>query len=164
MAFVFVASGLALLGAWHYVVSTRRAHDVRAYHDARVPYHPQLSTARLDAFAIYDRWTHGNAVRAMHEFSRLYQESFLHESDPFDLADQMHAQRIATSRELHALRLWLPNDLAKERQLIAYAEEIDASMRAALDEMYLRRDVRGFNPHAGDDTPTGTKAATDVWA
>jgi hypothetical protein len=159
----FLAGGAALVGAWHYVTWARRAHDVRSYHDAHVPYHPHLSTARLEAYAVYDRWTHGNAVEAMREFSRLYQESFLQDADPYDLADRMHARRIVTSREIHALRLWLPNDLPKERQLIAYAEEIDATMRAAVEEMYQRRDVRGFNPHVGD-VPPGVRAANDVWS
>jgi hypothetical protein len=154
------------VGLYKYFQSVSALHDVRAYHDADIPYFPHLSTARLDEFATYDRWTHGNAVVAMREFSRLYQETFLADADPERMMCRMQAARATAMKELYGLRMWLPNDASKSRRLATYANEIDATMATILREVATRRGVHGIEPHAGrlrvsDDL--GVHPVDDVW-
>ena len=153
-------------GVWWYYTKVQTMNDVRAYQDTPVMYQPVLSTARLDEFQTYDPVSHTRALQSMREFSRLYQESFLADADALDILARMHTMRSQTTRELHALRHWLPNDLALDRRLLACIEETDSAMVTALREVSDRRDVRGYDPVLGrarfqDDL--GVRAIDDEW-
>lgn len=169
MRAALIIGAVAGYGLWTYFTKLRQLNDVRAYHDKAVPYYPQLSTARLDEFATHDLWTHGRAVAAMKEFSRLYQESYLGDTEAATLLRRMQEMRATAMREMHALRLWIPNDLGKDRRMLACIEETDAAMVTALREVADRRGTQGIEPYAGrlrfwdDKEGITVRASNDVW-
>lgn len=153
-------------GLWRYFKATQALHDVRAYQETKVPYYPHLSTSRLDEFVQYDGWSHSQAVASMEEFSRLYQESFLADSPAKTIVCRLQSSRARCMRHLYALKDWLPNDVRLMRRLIACAEETDAAMATAIEEVSRRRGVEGLEPHAGRLRfwdQLGVRASNDSW-
>lgn len=158
---------IAAYVAWKYYGQVRQMHDVRSYQETEIPHAPAISTARLSEFEQYDRWTHGNAIAAIKEFSRLYQESFLGDADAANVLCRMQTMRAKTTKELYGLKMWIPNDVHQHRRILAAIEEIDAMMAATLREASERRGIRGIEPHAGrlrpQDDLGGVRPADDTW-
>jgi hypothetical protein len=163
------AVALAAVALWWYFDRLRRSNDVRdLLATTAVRFEPRLSEVRMREFADTDRLTHGAAVDAMREFSRLYQESFVptYARSAASLVTRMQDWRAVFVREMHALRMWLPNDLPKERRLLAAIEETDAAMELAVQDVSGRlKGTALLRPYVGRQRlfGGGVRAADDTW-
>lgn len=149
-----------LYAAFKYI---SRLHDPDDYLALDVGFEPRISIARFDGFEKYDALSHEAGLFALREFSRHYQSAFLSKADPVAIVSKLARCRRDFVREMHALRMWLPNDAPLERRLLAGIEEADTAMATALAEVAKRYpEVRlahgaGVLPH-----PT-LRAHDDVW-
>jgi hypothetical protein len=159
---IFMAGAGVALGAWAYAVS-KRANDPLEVASTQVDHEPRISTARFEGLDAIDPVTHGAGVAAIREFSRHYQASFLAESDPAEVLRQMSLARRRMQREFHALRMWLPNDAAANRRVVAGIEETDAAMALAMAEVAARFPRLRLAFGAGILQHPTLRAADDVW-
>lgn len=116
----------------------KRLNDPNDYLSLNVPYEPRISVARFQGLRSFDTSTYDAGIAAIREFSRLYQSSFLFETNPADVVKKMSHSRQRMHKEFHALRLWLPNDMQAEKRLVQGIEEVDDMMARALVDVTAR--------------------------
>ena len=150
------------LGAWAFRY-LRRLNDPLDYLSLSVAYEPQLSIARFEGLRQYDALTYDDAMAAMREFSRQYQASFLAETDPAEVVRGMARARSKMHANFHTLRQWLPNDLPRERRVLAGIEETDARMALAMRDVAKRYPSVALLHGAGILADPSVKAAHDLW-
>jgi hypothetical protein len=126
---------IVLYFAFRYV---RRMNDPNDYLSLNVPYEPRISISRFGGTRQFDPVSYDAGIAAIREFSRLYQSSFLFETDPADVVKKMSHARQRMHKEFHALRLWLPNDLHVEKRVVQGIEEVDDMMARALTDVTSR--------------------------
>jgi len=159
---IFIFGLGTALGAWAYAVS-KRMNDPLDYASLQVAHEPRISTARFEGLDAIDPVTHAAGTAAVAEFSRQYQASFLAESDPSDVIHKMSLARRRMQREFHALRMWLPNDAALNRRVLAGIEETDAAMALAMADVAARFPEVRLAFGAGIVQQPKVRAVGDVW-
>lgn len=151
--------GLGLAWMFSYV---RRQNDPQDY--ASIGGHqPRFSVARFDAMRQYDSITYDAGFGALSEFSRVYQSSFLDGVEPETIVRQLAVCRNTARKEFHALRRWLPNDIALDRRLLAGIEETDAAMALAMKDLADRFPAIRLQFGAGILVHPTLRAADDVF-
>lgn len=140
----------------------QRLNDPNDYLSLDVPYEPRISVARFRGTRQYDPSTYDKGIAAIREFSRLYQSSFLFETNPEHVIEKMSHARQRMQKEFHALRLWLPNDMYLEKRLVQGIEEVDDAMARALTDVTSRfPDVKlSFGAGKAQDR---LRAIDDTW-
>jgi hypothetical protein len=158
--YVLIAIFVALVFVFRYV---RRLNDPNDYASLHVPYEPRISIARFQGLRDADPLSYDAGIAAIREFSRLFQSSFLHETDPHDVVKKMAHSRQRMHKEFHALRLWLPNDMYRERRLVQGIEEVDDMMARALADVAARFPQVKLYFGAGVLSQAPIRAADDTW-
>lgn len=157
---VALVTAIVLLAVFRRV---RRLHDPSDYLSLSTGFEPRFPTARFTGFDAYDKVTYDAGMLAMREFSRHYQSSFLAGATPSAVIDAMARCRRDFVREMHALRMWLPNDAPLERRLLAGIEETDAAMAAAMAVVAERFPETKLKHGAGANVRSTLRAKDDVW-
>lgn len=154
---------LAIIVGWWYL-RERRLHDPLDVASYAVQHEPRLDVARFDGLRSYDPLNYDDGIAAIREFSREYQESFLNEPDhPVGNVLAMARCRRRMHKHMHALRMWLPNDSAMERRLLAGIEETDAGMAWAMAELTRRYPGTKLMQGAGILMHPTVRGYDDVW-
>lgn len=156
-----VAVGVAVL--MFILKGVRRSNDPLDYASLAVHHEPRISIARFIGLDVYDRISHASGIASITEFSRVYQSSFLAETDAMTVLRDMSRCRLKMHREFHALRLWLPNDAALEHRILAGIEETDAAMALAMKDVTARFPNTKLAFGAGVLGHPTLRSDTDVW-
>lgn len=140
----------------------QRLNDPNDYLSLDVPYEPRISISRFRGTREFDPVSYDAGIAAIREFSRLYQSSFLFETNPENVVKKMSHARQRMQKQFHALRLWLPNDMYLERRLVQGIEEVDDAMARALSDVASRfPDVKLYL--GAGKTQDRVRAFDDTW-
>ncbi len=153
----------ALAGIVWYAFRVKRMNDPRDYASIDVAHEPRISTVRFQEFELVDPVSYAAGTAAVQEFSRLFQETFRAKVSMAIVLTKMAHARQRMHREFHALRMWLPNDAAAERRLIAGIEETDAAMALAMYNVVRREPSVTLLHGAGILADPTVRAAGDTW-
>ena len=156
-----LAIGVAVL--MYVLKSVRRSNDPLDYASLDARHEPRISVARFADLEVYDRVSHASGIASITEFSRVYQSSFLAETDAMTVLRDMSRCRLKMHREFHALRLWLPNDAALEHRILAGIAETDAAMALAMKDVTARFPNTKLAFGAGVISHPTIRSDTDVW-
>jgi len=130
MAGLWFIVGIVLILARRYV---SRLNDPLGYVNAE--YNPHFQTTYFEGTRDFDPVSYDDAMHAIAEFSRLYQTSFLKETDPTNVIKHMSRQRRLMHRNIHILRQYFPNDLALEKRVLLGLELTDGGMAWCLADV-----------------------------
>lgn len=114
----------------------RQLNDPLGYVNTR--YNPHFQTTYFDGTREFDRISYDDAMHAIAEFSRLYQTSFLKETDPAVVIKHMSTQRRLMHRHIHTLRHYFPNDLLLDKRVLLGLESIDGGMAWCIADVARR--------------------------
>jgi len=133
MAGLWIIVGIVLFVAGQ---SISRLNDPLGY--VNTQYNPHFQTTYFEGTRDFDPASYDDAMHAIAEFSRLYQTSFLKETDPATVVKHMSKQRRLMHRHIHTLRQYFPNELRLEKRVLLGLESTDGGMAWCLADVAER--------------------------
>lgn len=160
-AVAWVVAWFVLYALWSAVSRVSDPNDLASL---KIRHAPAIDTTRFDVYKELDSVSYTAAMSTITEFSRLFQTSFLAETDITQCVTRLHECRAKSMRELHSLRMFLGNDATLDRRMIQSIEDVDAAMARSLADVASRhpsvRLLFGSGVYAND----GIRAADDTWS
>lgn len=148
---------VALVYGTRYMI---RLNDPMGYVNTR--YNPHFEVTYFEGTRQFDPLSYDDAMHAIREFSRLYQTSFLQETDPATVVKHMSRQRRLMHRHVHTLRRYFPNTSSLDRRVLVGLEHTDGGMAWCLADVTRRHPHTHLMYGAGKRTDT-VRAAEDTW-
>lgn len=137
-----------------------RLNDPMGYVNSK--YNPHFQITYFEGTRQFDPLSYDDAMHAIREFSRLYQTSFLKETDPATVLKHMSRQRRLMHRHVHTLRRYFPNTSQLDKRVLVGLEHTDGGMAWCLSDVTQRHPHTHLMYGAGKQEDI-VRAAEDVW-